>query len=145
MKAYKKAHQTFHYFREAIGWEHYQYLSPNSSAPRSAWINPQVGDGVTYSLFTDCLAHTVIYRSGARIVIQRDKVKRLDRPEFVPGGFAGHCTNQREIRWEYSRNPKGRTETFTRRKNGNWVRKGEKMNTGVRLFMGRHEYYDFNF
>lgn len=27
------------------------------------------------------------------------------KPEIVPGGFAGHCTNQSEQRWVYESNP----------------------------------------
>ena len=111
---------------------------------RSVNMNPQVGDGVTIKGYSDCKACTVIKRTKSSIVIQRDSVERLDAPIITPGGFAGHCSNQREIRYNCTPNPQGYTETYTRRNNGKWVRKGDTKK-GTSVFMGKHEFYDYNF
>lgn len=114
-------------------------------ANRSSFMDPQVGDGVTINHYTDRSACTVIERHGSRVLIQRDNAKRLTKPEIVPGGFAGHCVNNHNIKYSYSRNYQGATHSFSRRKNGRWIRVGDKMKTGTEITMGRHEFYDYNF
>jgi hypothetical protein len=51
----------------------------------------KIGDGVTLNYCTDRHAYTVIKTTKNSITIQRDTVKQLTKPEFVIGGFAGHC------------------------------------------------------
>ncbi len=105
--------------------------------------NAKVGDGATVNLWSDRHAGTIIKVTKASITIQRDKAT-LDpnfKPEWVAGGFAGHCTNQDEQKWSYERNEKG--ETYTIR----WSRKYNKFGTPGNLTAskGRHEFYDYNF
>ncbi len=108
-------------------------------------MDPQVGDQVTVHMYTDALSHTVIKRGKADVTIQRDNVERLDAPEITPGGFAGHCINQHAIRYNCTPDTDGARQTYTRRKNGRWVRKGEPMHNGPSISMGSHEFYDYNF
>lgn len=105
----------------------------------------QVGDGCTAKYYTDRSAYTVIERIGSTVTVQRDKAIRLTTPLFVPGGFAGHCTNQHEIKYRYERNPNGAMQIFTRRKNGKWIARYQHMKGGTELVPGRHEFYDYNF
>ena len=61
----------------------------------------QVGDQAHITLYTDTSPYTVIERKGKRIKLQEAKAT-LDptwKPEMIAGGFAGHCTNNREQRW----------------------------------------------
>ena len=61
------------------------------------------------------------------------------KPDFLPGGFAGHCTNQSEQTWLYG----GLTQekvTIRKNKKGAWVHKGVRFMEGV-----AREFYDYNF
>jgi len=103
----------------------------------------KVGDGVTLCYYTDSQAFTVIKRTKTTITIQRDKAT-LDpnfKPEFITGGFAGHCVNQDEQIYTYERDANGTTHT------ARWSeKKGMFMVEGcLRVYNGRHEFYDYNF
>lgn len=105
----------------------------------------EVGDGVTLHLWSDSHACTVIARTKTTLTIQRDKAI-LDpnfKPEWVAGGFAGHCTNQDEQEYTYERNPNG--EIIKCR----WSEKYGRFQTGsdgsMKISRGRHEFYDYNF
>jgi hypothetical protein len=102
-----------------------------------------VGDGVTVNLWSDAHAATVIKKTKTTVTVQYDKAT-LDpnwKPEWIPGGFAGHCVNQDEQTYTYERNPNGRIETY------HWSNKycsyGQPGN--LRLTKGRREFYDYNF
>lgn len=48
--------------------------------------------------------------------------------------------------YRYEPDPSGATHTFTLRKNGAWVRKGEPMRGGMGILIGhRRHYYDYSF
>jgi hypothetical protein len=68
-------------------------------------------------------------------------VKKADdwKPEILPGGFCGHCTNQSEQFWEFDRIDHTKTVTISATKKG-WSRHGTKFieNRAV-------EFYDWNF
>ena len=104
----------------------------------------EVGDGCTVRFYTDRHACTVIKKTKTTITVQRDKAT-LDpnwKPEWVEGGFSAICTNQEDQTYTYERNPKG--ETYTLR----WNEKaGRYINhtQGIRVYPGRHEFYDYNF
>jgi len=105
--------------------------------------NVKVGDGVTIHLWSDAHAATVIKVTASTITVQHDKAT-LDpnfKPEWIPGGFAGHCTNQDEQTYTYERNPNGHIETFR------WSKKYGRYGTygNPWLSKGRHEFYDYNF
>ena len=60
------------------------------------------------------------------------------KPEIIPGGFAGHCTNQQEQTWLYDGVSEGRT-VIRLTKNG-WKRKNTKFVQDVAKY-----FYDYNF
>ena len=102
----------------------------------------KVGDGVTYHLWSDAQACTVIKRTAKSITIQEDEAI-LDpnfKPEIIPGGFAGHCVNQNEQTYTYKANPNGMIIV------ARWSDKyGAFMYCGKRITNGRHQFYDYNF
>ena len=105
----------------------------------------EVGDGVTLHLWSDAHACTVIAKTKTTITVQRDKAT-LDpnfKPEWIEGGFAGHCTNQDEQTYTYEQDPNG--ETYKCR----WSEKNGRFQTGsdgsMRISRGRREFYDYNF
>lgn len=105
--------------------------------------NVKVGDGVTVRLWSDRHAATVIKVTKCSITVQQDKAT-LDpnfKPEWIVGGFAGHCTNQDEQTYTYERDPNGSIYTFR------WSKKYGTYGTpgNLRLMKGRHEFYDYNF
>ena len=97
---------------------------------------PEVGMGATILMFTDRHAATVIeVVTPQKIVIQRDEARRVDNN--------GMSESQE---WEFKPNKNAVRETYTKRKNGAWVRAGDPMRNGTRLALGhRSEYYDFSF
>lgn len=103
----------------------------------------KVGDGATICLWSDNHACTIIKKTKTTITVQRDKAT-LDpnfKPEFIIGGFAGHCTNQHEQTYTYERDENGSIETF------HWSKKYNSYGipSNPRLIKGRHEFYDYNF
>lgn len=105
--------------------------------------NVKVGDGVTINLWSDRHAATIIKVTAKTITVQRDKAI-LDpkfKPDFIPGGFAAHCTNQEEQSYTYEADPNGEVRTF------HWSDKYQKYGQpgDLTLSRGRHEFYDYNF
>jgi len=105
----------------------------------------EIGDGVTEYLHSDAHAYTVIAKTKATITIQRDKAT-LDpnfKPEWIAGGFAGHCTNQEDQSYTYERNPEGeKVRCFWSDKLGCYTTGGDR---SIKIGLGRHEFYDYNF
>jgi hypothetical protein len=71
----------------------------------------------------------------AKVEVERDPSWK---PEFIPGGFAAHCTNQYDQTWLYTCIDREHTVTIRDTKRG-WARKGERYIEGARQF------YDYNF
>jgi hypothetical protein len=66
--------------------------------------------------------------SGKTIVVQAD--------EYHPAPGHDYYSNQK---YTYTRNPQGHTKTFTLRKNGRWVAKGDSIKgRGLGLGFRRH-------
>lgn len=98
----------------------------------------EVGDGVTYHLYSDSHACTIIKRTAKTITIQRDEATLS--PDFKPVFDGLHCTNQDEQKYTYKRDPKG--ERLIAR----WSEKnGAFMYLGKVVTAGRKEFYDYNF
>jgi hypothetical protein len=104
-----------------------------------------VGDKVHYSIGSDVFPG-VVSKVTSKTVTVRESQATLHpdwNPEFDVGGFAAHCTNQHDQRWEYSDDPNGRLNKFTYRS------KSEKFmmvgcNTSV-LYGGWRKFHDYNF
>lgn len=97
---------------------------------------PHVGQGATICLWSDRHAATVVAVPNDRtVVVRQDHAERVDSNGF----------SETQV-YRYSPSPTTKTETFTLRKNGRWIAKGQKMRGGVRLGLGhRDEHYDFSF
>ena len=119
--------------------ENAERVNKNKLTPATA----KVGDGATICLWSDRHAGTIIKVTKSTITVQRDKAT-LDpnwKPEWVAGGFAGHCTNQDDQTYTYERDLKGEVETF--RWSTKYNQYGQPGN--LRAIKGRHEFYDYNF
>lgn len=96
---------------------------------------PTVGMGVTFLMWTDRHAGTIVEVGKGTVVVQRDKPVRTDSN--------GMSESQS---YEFEPQPDAKKEVFTLRKNGAWVLKGDAMKNGQRIAIGyREEYYDFSF
>lgn len=105
--------------------------------------NIRVGDGVTVNLWSDRYAATVIAVTKRSVTVRRDKAT-LDpgfKPEWVAGGFVGHCINQSEQTYTYEPDVNGDEYSFC------WSRRHQRyeQTNGPTLSKGRHEFYDYNF
>jgi hypothetical protein len=95
-----------------------------------------VGVGATILYWTDRVAGTVVSvsRNGREIVVQEDTAIRTD-----PNGMSDAQS------YRYEANPDGITRTFTLRRNGRWILKGESLRgTAAKLGFRRH-YHDYSF
>lgn len=92
-----------------------------------------IGKGATSCMHSDRHAGTIVKATRTTITVQRDKV--------VPKPGSAPMSNE----WIYERDENGGLTTFSRRKNGRFVCKGESARGGRRLAFGRHEHYDYSF
>jgi len=113
---------------------------------RIASLTPEtanVGDGASVCGYTDIKAYTIIAKTATTITLQRDEVTRLTQPEFVPGGFLAHCTNQNKIKYSYKPDSNGHTLVARwSKKRGYFFAYGAG---GDKVLPGRTEFYDYNF
>lgn len=110
-------------------------------------------DAATVNFYTDRVAATIISETPREITVRTDKAKLLNGPEsgepdamtVTPGGFTAHWSGAQ--RYEYSTDPFGCEYTFTKRRSGRWVKKGDPDHRGsTTLTVGRRvHYHDFNF
>lgn len=95
---------------------------------------PEVGMGCTMGIGSDSYAGTIIEvsRTGHRVVVQQDKATRTDNN--------GMSESQE---YSYERNPNGKKDVFTRRRNGRYLGVGT---TYFYLGLGyRRQYQDPSF
>jgi hypothetical protein len=64
-----------------------------------------------------------------------------ERPEIIPGGFAGHCTNQRSLRYDITSNPENRIVRIRLGKQGWKSADGRKFGLSDKPVY----FYDYNF
>lgn len=69
------------------------------------------------------------------------KLAEGEKPQMIPGGFAAHCTNQNELKYDITSNPENRVIRIRLSKRG-W-----KSNTGERFGLSDKpvRFYDYNF
>lgn len=94
---------------------------------------PEVGMGATVVMWTDRHAATIVEvsRTAHKVVVQYDRATRTDK--------YGMSDAQS---YEYEADPNGRTETYSRRKDGSYRIAGGQ----GRLLVGvRSHYHDFGF
>ena len=112
----------------------------------------KVGDRANERGYTDVRPCTVVKveRNGSRVIVRSDKFERNkdSKPEFVPGGFAGHCTNQHEIKYDISEDLNGYEAAYTLRKwRGRycWTAAGCSPDGRNQIGKGWRAFYDYNF
>jgi hypothetical protein len=109
----------------------------NRIAENSKQKTPEVGMGATITMYTDRHACTIlsVSKSGKEIEVTEDKATRTDNN--------GMSESQE---YAYETMPNGFRETFTLRKNGSWVKKGDSLNGGQRIVIDwRNTYHDYSF
>ncbi|MCB1423202.1 MAG: hypothetical protein KDJ69_12205 [Nitratireductor sp.] len=99
------------------------------------------GEYMTEHGYSQSYPWKVIARTPATATLARVHVERDPewQPEFHPGGFAAHCSNQSDQTWLFGRLDEADTITVRKTKYG-WRRKG----VGFTEQMARH-FYDYNF
>ena len=110
-------------------------------------------DAATVNFYSDRVAATITKETPREITVRTDKATLLNGPEsgepdamtVTPGGFAAHWSGTQ--RYEYETDPLGGEYTFTKRRSGRWVKKGDPDDRGsTTLTIGRRvHYHDFNF
>lgn len=105
-------------------------------------IKPVIEMGVTQSFPNECYPYEVVACSTNGL---QAHVREMDavmdpsfKPDFHPGGFVGHVSNQHEQKWSYTSNPRGKTRIIRLTYRG-W---GEG---SLRYHMGHaSRFYDYN-
>lgn len=101
----------------------------------------KVGDGATVHIGSDASAWTVVSRTPKTMWLQGDTAT-LDpdfKPDFHPGGFVGHVSNQHQQSYTYERNPQGpKCKAIL-------TQKGWRTTAGLPVSAGRRAFYDYNF
>ena len=96
----------------------------------------KVGDGATIVLWSDRHACTIVKVTKAFVWVQRDQAVLSGdwKPEWISGGFGGHCVNQHEQRWTYTPDPSGVIIKFA------WSKRYQRYGQpgDARLFFTRH-------
>lgn len=70
------------------------------------------------------------------------KLAEGEKPQFIVGGFAGHCVNQRELKYDISSNPENPVIRIRLRKNGYFYSSG---GAKFKLADEPKYFYDYNF
>jgi hypothetical protein len=68
------------------------------------------GEYLTETMYSDTTPWVVVSRTASTITVAPVQTKRDPnwQPNIIPGGFAGHCTNQDEQTWLYDGVGEGR-------------------------------------
>jgi hypothetical protein len=109
---------------------------------KKLWEGIEVGDGVTVNYWTDRHAYTVIKRTTKTLTLRRCKatISPSWKPEFYPGGFAGHTANNADQTYTYEEDENGSIVVV------HWSEKKCGFFSGsLSCSPGRREFYDFNF
>jgi|GEM_PF-1004688 len=110
---------------------------------KKATARPVVGQFANERGYSDVTPWEIVAvsKSGKSITVRSMNYEMDEsgpKPEIIPGGFAGHCTNQHAVEWICTPNPEGYTRTI--RLSGRGWDKG-------RFHVSDHpeRFYDFNF
>ena len=108
---------------------------------------PEIGDHCGIYYYSDVHPATVVKRTTKYVWVQKDDYKLQEdwKPEIVAGGFAGHCVNNNDQRYDFTRNTNGAILKFSLRKNGWWGQCGDTSTRPTTLRHGWRAFYDYNF
>ncbi len=107
-------------------------MMENSKQP-----TPEIGMGATVTMYTDRHACTImkVNAKGNEVEIIEDIATRTDE-----NGMSDQQS------YSYLPNPNRKPDTFSKRKNGMWVKVGSETKDGPCLIIGvRDHYHDFSF
>lgn len=110
----------------------FNHLMDNSKS-----VTPKVGDGGTLLMWTDRHAGTILWVSedGKTLKWTPDKCTRNDKNGMSDSqSYTYETVNSIE-----------KSTTFTLRKNGKWIAKGQTMKGNTLSIGHRSEYYDYSF
>ncbi len=103
---------------------------------------PEVGMGATITMYTDRHACTIVAVNEDKTEIQTTEDKAI-RTDLNPDGSAPMTDCQS---YRYESRPDGARDTWTLRKDGGWVKKGEPLRNGQRICLGfRDHHHDYSF
>lgn len=94
--------------------------------------------------WSDVEPFEVIERRTENKLIVRAMSATLDpdwKPEFVVGGFAGHCTNQSSQRWIITPNEGGHEFAIRKNNKGKWMHRAMRFELSDKPV----KFYDYNF
>lgn len=95
-----------------------------------------------FHMFSDVEPYEIVkVISDKTIEVRGMTCTRNFKPEWIPGGFAGVCTNQQDQEWLIESNPTNNTLRLRKRKDGNFYKGSMKFI----LSNTPSKYYDFNF
>jgi len=94
--------------------------------------------------YSDAYPYEIVRIISAKTIEVREMDTERDpnwKPEIIPGGFSGHCTNQDEQRWTYKSNPERPVKRIRLNKRG-WQDK-----YGSRFYLSNEprRFHDYNF
>ena len=110
-----------------------------------------VGKYMNVSCGSDCSPFKIIkHPSEKTILIQGMRCiadKENSNLKFIVGGFAGHCVNQHEQKWNITESENGAIRCYTKRKDGSWYPKGTAMvyYNKCRVSDTPIKFYDYNY
>ena len=94
--------------------------------------------------WSDCYAYETLRVVSGQTIEVRELKAELDpsfKPEFVVGGFAGHCTNINQQQWVFSSDESAPIVRIRLGKDGKWKQGTVRFSPSAKPFK-RH---DFNF
>lgn len=96
------------------------------------------------AMYTDVHPFEVVRQVSDKTIEIRGMKARLaegQKPKIIPGGFAGHCVNQRELEYVIEPNPQAPVIRARLHKDGRWYSKQGRHY----LADEPHYFYDYNF
>lgn len=103
-------------------------------------------EGLTYWTeigYTQRYPWVEVKRTAKTVTVAKVKVAPDPewKPNILPGGFVGHCTNQHEQTWLFDKIARKNTRVIRLHKDGRWRSSdGAQYNEGEAT-----EFYDYNF
>lgn len=101
----------------------------------------QYANFIGYSDITPYEVVKVISEKTLEIREMDAELAEGQKPEFIPGGFSAHCTNQRELKYNITSNPANSVLRVRKHKNGYYYYQGRRF----ALSDVPVKFYDYNF
>lgn len=110
------------------------------------WLNiNHVGKFANLIGYSDVSPFEIVRVVSEKCIEVRSMNAELDptwKPEFVTGGFAGHCHNNNQQRWVITSDSEGHTFRIRLRNDGHWY---SAFGSRFQLSDEPRKHYDYNF